>query len=131
MWANRVPTVPVEYRTARLQYFADGSGRVSASGNLLSGVLAGGVEAVLWTAPTERLKVLQQKKVRITKPATQCAPDGRQRGAAESAATYNMAPGRTEPRAVVDWVSSVTLQTAQTDRCVATHRTDTTADWTH
>ncbi len=55
--------------TARLQYFADGSGRVSASGNLLSGVLAGGVEAVLWTAPTERLKVLQQKKVSITKHA--------------------------------------------------------------
>ena len=101
MWANRVPTVPVEYGTARLQYFADGSGRVSASGNLLSGVLAGGVEAVLWTAPTERLKVLQQKNVSMTKHATQCAPDGRQRGAAESAATYNMAPGRTEPRAVI------------------------------
>ncbi len=47
-----------------VQHFADGSGRVSPSGNLLSGVLAGAVEAVLWTAPTERLKVLQQKNVR-------------------------------------------------------------------
>ncbi len=95
---------------------------MSASGNLLSGVLAGGVEAVLWTAPTERLKVLQQKKVSITKPATQCAPDGRQRGAAESAATYNMALGRTEPRAVVDWGSSVTKQRQPTDATLRTER---------
>lgn len=34
--------------------------------NLISGMLAGTVESILWTAPTERIKILQQKNTKKT-----------------------------------------------------------------
>ena len=38
--------------------------------NLFSGMLAGSVEALLWTAPTERIKILQQKNPNQIIPTT-------------------------------------------------------------
>ena len=37
----------------------------SSMNSLYSGILAGSFEALVWTAPTERIKILQQKKTKI------------------------------------------------------------------
>lgn len=42
-------------------YLKDNNGHVSNSKKLVSGLLAGTIESVIWTAPTERIKILQQK----------------------------------------------------------------------
>ena len=42
----------------------DKDGYISNSKKLLSGVLAGAIESILWTAPTERIKILQQKNTK-------------------------------------------------------------------
>lgn len=36
-------------------------GKISNKASLISGLLAGAAEALIWTAPTERIKILQQK----------------------------------------------------------------------
>ena len=41
-------------------FFKDSQGKVTAIGNLCAGTMAGAIEAVVWTCPTERVKVLQQ-----------------------------------------------------------------------
>jgi len=41
-------------------FFKDVEGKVSPVGNLAAGTMAGAIEAVVWTCPTERVKVLQQ-----------------------------------------------------------------------
>ena len=42
-------------------YLKDNTGYVSNSKKLVSGLLAGTIESIIWTAPTERIKILQQK----------------------------------------------------------------------
>ena len=39
----------------------DNTGNLSNSKKLISGLLAGSIESIIWTAPTERIKILQQK----------------------------------------------------------------------
>ena len=39
-------------------FFKDSEGKVTAIGNLCAGTMAGAIEAVVWTCPTERVKVL-------------------------------------------------------------------------
>lgn len=46
-------------------FFKDKDGSISGMGNLGAGTLAGAVEAVLWTSPTERIKVLQQNQAAL------------------------------------------------------------------
>ena len=45
----------------------DKEGNISSLNNLLSGMLAGSFESILWTAPTERIKILQQKTANQSK----------------------------------------------------------------
>ena len=41
--------------------FKDKNGKVSNSKNLIAGLSSGAIEAMVWTSPTERVKIIQQK----------------------------------------------------------------------
>ena len=50
--------------------FKDKNGKVSNSKNLIAGLSSGAIEAMVWTSPTERVKIIQQSSKKYISTAT-------------------------------------------------------------